>query len=60
MEGILSRSGSAPVAPGLPQPRPAGSLPIGQGLLALARAVGERLVSRHREVSPEWFRFPLP
>ena len=60
MEAILTRAGDA-VATSAPQVAAvAGRSTIGHRLAALAQAVAERVVSRHREASPEWFRFPLP
>lgn len=56
MEAILTRTGDAlapsPSAIARPSPR---------SLFArLAQSLAERVTLPHRDLPPEWFRFPLP
>ena len=55
MDTALTRTGDVPVVEVARHRQPFGLL-----LLAVAQTGAERLISRYREVSPEWFRFPLP
>ena len=60
MDAVLTRTGEVAAAPLRELSPPADRPPLGVFLPALARLLGERLISPHREVSPEWFRFPMP
>jgi hypothetical protein len=57
METVLSRTGTPPAAP----PRPI-ELPshIRASFAMLAQRLVERVTLPHRDLPPEWFRFPLP
>jgi len=54
MEAILTRTGDAPSPSPIARPSP-------RSLFArLAQSLAERVTSTHRDLPPEWFRFPLP
>lgn len=60
MDTVLTRTGdpSAPLSratfSGAERPSPR------ESLAAVAQRVAERVTSPHRDLPPEWFRFPLP
>ena len=56
MEAILTRTGD------MPPPSPAVIVRLSPRSLfvRLAQSLAERVTSPHRDLSPEWFRFPLP
>ena len=60
MDAILTRAGDMPVVT-MPRPR-VGDMPgrLRQLLARLANAAAQRVELPQRELSPEWFRFPLP
>jgi len=60
METVLIRAGIAD-APLSRERLSAAGRPAARNLLAtLAQRLAERVTSPHRELPPEWFRFPLP
>jgi len=57
MEAVLTRTGD----PAAPPPRRAENPPhIRASLAAVAQRLAERVTLPHRDLPPEWFRFPLP
>ena len=56
MDGILIRAADA-----LPrQAQPVPKQPLRELLAAVAQSLAERVTLPHRDLPPEWFRFPLP
>jgi hypothetical protein len=59
MEAILTRTGEPAATPS--RRRPVKKPPeLRELLAAVAQSLAERVPLPHRELSPEWFRFPLP
>jgi hypothetical protein len=60
MDAILTRAGDLPVTR-TPAPETDGiTQMVSRFLLTMAQTAAERLVSPQRDLSPEWYRFPLP
>jgi hypothetical protein len=57
MEAILSRIATAPATAMQPTEPPPH---IRASLATLVQRLAERVTLPHRELPPEWFRFPLP
>ena len=57
MEAILTRSGTPPATASPPVEQPSH---IRASLAALAQRLAQRVTLPHRDLPPEWFRFPLP
>jgi len=53
MEAVLNRTVAAPATPSRPSHK-------GAFLATLAQRLAERVTLPHRDLPPEWFRFPLP
>lgn len=59
METALTRTGDRAATPS--PPRRAENPPhIRTSLAAVAQSLAERVTLPHRDLPPEWFRFPLP
>ena len=60
MDWVLTRTGEAPAAPAPRHATGAVRSVHGPLLAVVAHAATLRLSSPQRELTPEWFRFPLP
>ena len=60
MDGVLTRTGDAPLTRAA-QPRARRvTRALGHLLLTMAQTTAQRVMLPQRDLPPEWFRYPLP